>query len=313
MRESSLHAKLRGIVPPVVTPLGPDGRLDEVSLVRLIDHLIAAGVHGLFLLGSSGEVAYLDSATRSRVLQVAVRAANGRVPILSGAVDLTAARVIEQVRAAEEAGVDAVVVTPPIYALNDASEIEEHFRVIAAATPLPVFAYDIPARVRTKLDGPMLVRLGQDGVLSGVKDSSGDDVAFRHLVHQNVESGSPLAILTGHEVVVDGMLLLGADGAVPGLANVDAAGYVRLWDAALVRDWEAVSLEQSRLAALFDIVRVASTSSPDARGIGAFKVAMRELGLIDHAAMAAPVRELDADASRRVVEVLRNADLLTDA
>lgn len=304
-------SRFRGIVPPIVTPLTADGQVDEASLERLAHHLVESGVHGIFVLGSTGEVAYLTDAQRELVVRTVVGAVAGRVPVLSGVIELTTARVVAQVRMAVAAGVDAVVATAPVYALNDATEIEEHFRAIAAASAVPVLAYDIPVRVRVKLGADLLVRLGTEGVIAGVKDSSGDDVGFRRLVAANAAAGSPLTLFTGHEVVVDGMLLLGADGVVPGLGNVDAAGYARLWDLAQAGDWVGARREQDRLAALFEIVFQAVGRSGDAAGVGAFKVALAQQGLIDTPVMAFPVRALDGEVAERITSIVRAAGLLT--
>ena len=100
-----------GVVPPVVTPLTADGAIDLVSFERLVNHLIDAGVDGLFVLGSSGEVAFLSDADRSLILTESVRIAAGRVKVLTGVNDMTPARVIQQIRLAEAAGVDAIVAT----------------------------------------------------------------------------------------------------------------------------------------------------------------------------------------------------------
>ncbi len=296
--------RFRGIIPPVITPLTTDGEVDRDSLTAVVEHLVREGVDGIFALGSTGEVAYLDDARRETVIRTVVAAAAGRVPVLAGAIDTTSSRVAVAARRAEELGADAVVATAPIYAINDMAEIEEHFRAIAAATSLPVFAYDIPVRVRTKLPVDLLVRLGSDGVLAGVKDSSGDDVGFRRLVAANAAAGHPLAVLTGHEVVVDGMLLLGADGVVPGLGNVDPGGYARLWEAAQAGDWVRAREEQDRIAALFEIVFQAQGRSGDAAGVGAFKEAMRHLGLIPQATMAHPVAPLDDATVARIASIV---------
>ncbi len=298
----------RGIVPPVLTPLTTEGEVDVASLERLVDHLVTEGVHGLFVLGSTGEVAYLTDEQRDLVVRTVVRAADGRVPVMGGAIDLTTARVVERAKALVAAGADAVVATAPVYALNDLDEIERHLRAVAAAVDVPLFAYDIPVRVRTKLPADLLVRLGVEGVLAGVKDSSGDDVGFRRLVAANAAAGHPLEVLTGHEVVVDGMLLLGADGVVPGLGNVDPGGYARLWQAAQAGDWTRAREEQDRLAALFEIVFQAQGRSGDASGVGAFKVAMRHLGIIPEATMAFPVEQLD-DATVAKIAAIVDATL----
>lgn len=294
---------LHGIVPPVLTPVHDDGSLDLESLDRLVDHLIAGGVRGLFALGSSGQVAYLTDAERDAVVSRIVERAAGRVPVVVGAPDLSARRTVESGRRAQELGASAIVVTAPLYCLNDATELAEHFRIVARGLDVPVIAYDVPVRVHAKLGLDLLLELGREGTLYGVKDSSGDDVAFRRLVAANRAAGSPLAVSTGHELMVDGMALLGADGAVPGLANVDPAGYVKLWTAAQAGDWTEARAEQDRLARLFDIVFVPKGRSGDATGIGAFKAALWRLGVLATPASPRPLAPL-ADADMPAIDAI---------
>ncbi|HQA31208.1 MAG TPA: dihydrodipicolinate synthase family protein [Propioniciclava tarda] len=302
--------EFRGIIPPVLTPFTPSGELDLPSLDRLVDHLVDAGVDGLFALGSSGQVAYLTDAQRGTVVRRIVARTAGRVPVVVGTADLTAPRVIEQGRAAVAAGASGIVVTAPLYAINDAAEIGRHFRMIAAGVGAPVLAYDVPVRVHTKLGVGMLLELARDGVIVSVKDSSGDDVAFRRLVAANADAGRPMTLLSGHELMLDGMFLLGGDGGVPGLANVDPAGYVRLWRAAQASDWVAARAEQDRLARLFDIVFVPQGRSGDAGGIGAFKAALALQGVIESAAMPAPLDGLAASDVDAIGAILREVGLL---
>ena len=299
-----------GVVPPVVTPLTADGAIDLVSFERLVNHLIDGGVDGLFVLGSSGEVAFLSDADRSLILTEAVRISAGRVKVMTGVNDMTPARVIQQVRLAEAAGVDAIVATAPFYTLPSPAEIETHFRLIAAATALPIFAYDVPVRVHNKLGHEMLVRLGTEGIIAGVKDSSGDDVGFRRLVMANRAAGSPLVLFTGHEVVVDGALLLGADGVVPGLGNVDPKRYVDLFAASQAGDWDAVRRIQDELAELFDIVFQAKGVSGEAAGLGAFKTALAHLGVISTNLMSPPVPALTGETVERIQAIVDRAGLL---
>ncbi|MGC0144957.1 dihydrodipicolinate synthase family protein [Pseudactinotalea sp. Z1732] len=296
--------RICGVIPPIITPLTPEGNIDHDALAAVVEHLLAGGVDGVFVLGSTGEVAYLDDSERESVVRTVVDKVAGRVPVLVGAIDTTAGRVIHHARRAQSLGADAIVATAPLYAINDSDEIERHFRAISAASTLPLFAYDIPARVHTKLPIELLTRLGTEGVLAGVKDSSGDDVNFRRLVAANVRAGRPLMVLTGHEVVVDGMLLLGADGVVPGLGNVDPVGYVRLLETAQAGDWTRARQEQDRLAQLFEIVYQADGRSGDAAGVGAFKVAMKHLGVIPTATMAFPVEELGEAAIARICAIV---------
>jgi len=299
-----------GVIPPIVTPFAEDGSLDVASFERLIESQIAAGVNGLFALGSSGEVGFLTDAARSTVLTEAVRIAAGRVPVLAGVNDMSTARVIEQIRIAEFAGVDAVVATVPFYVRPNVVEIESHFRALAAATGLPIFAYDVPVRVNLKLERDLLIRLGLDGVIAGVKDSSGDDVGFRRLVAANEAAGRPLVLFTGHEIVVDGALLAGADGVVPGLGNVDPASYVRLFEAAKAGDWAEAKRIQDQLASLFEIVFQAQGVSGEAAGLGAFKTALQAIGIIDSNRMAHPVPTLEGETVDRIRAIVEESGLL---
>ncbi|MGP6170422.1 dihydrodipicolinate synthase family protein [Microbacterium sp. A204] len=306
----SASVAFTGVVPPVATPLLPDHSVDHASLERHVDHLISEGVSGLFALGSTGETAYFTDDERVEILRTVASATAGRVPIIAGAIELTAPRISAVGARLVDAGAQAVVTTAPLYTLNSAGEIADHFRRVAAGIDAPLWAYDVPVRVHSKLGIDLLLRLGAEGVVHGVKDSSGDDVGFRRLLAANGAAGRPLQVLTGHEVVVDAMLLAGADGVVPGLANVEASGYVRLCDAAARGDWDAARLEQERINRLFEIVFQPIGLAGDATGVGAFKAAMHARGLIDHPTMAAGVQSLDADAVQKVRGILAEMDLL---
>lgn len=303
-----MAAKISGIVPPLTIPL-KGGELDVPSLERHINRLIAAGIDGLFVLGSSGEVAFSTDERRGQILSESKRIVAGRVPIMAGVISTETERVVEHIRQAEDIGVDAVVATAPFYALQGVREIRRHFEILRESTDLPIWAYDIPACVHWKLPNDLVMDLGKAGVLSGVKDSSGDDVGFRFLSRLNAEAGHPLQLLTGHEVVVDGAYLSGADGCVPGLGNVDPDGYVRQWKAALAKDWETVRKEQDRLADLMTIVQVKDVQGFGA-GIGAFKTALQLLGVFESNEMPRPVAALSGENVEHVRGVLQKVGLL---
>lgn len=305
-----MSQQFHGVIPPVVTPLTATGELDVPSMERSLNRMIDAGVHGLFVLGSSGEVVFSTDDRRHEIISNAVRIVNGRVPVLVGCIDTETNRVIAQAKCAAELGADAIVATAPFYALGGITEIERHFRLIHDAIDLPLFAYDIPVCVHTKLPGDLMLKLGAEGILAGVKDSSGDDVGFRFLVQDNRAAGSPLALLTGHEVVVDGAYMSGADGSVPGLGNVDPAAYVRQWDAYQRGDWETVRKEQEHLAQLMRIVTVTRGVVGYGAGVGAFKTALQLLGVFESNRMPEPVAALEGDNVRAIEQVLIAQGLL---
>ena len=299
-----------GVYPPVVVPDTPDHELDVVSFERSINRMIDAGVDGLFFLGSSGEVVFSPDERRRQIISEAVRIVDHRVPVMVGIIDTETERVLEHGRVAQELGADVLVATCPFYALGGMAEVEEHFRILHAELDLPIFAYDIPVCVHTKLPWKLLAKLGAEGVLAGVKDSSGDDVSFRYLVQENEKLGHPLTLLTGHEVVVDGAYLGGADGSVPGLANVEPEGYVRMWKAAQAGDWPAVKAEQDRLNEISHIWDVTSGVQGYAGGVGAFKTAMHLMGVFDSPTMPRPVKALEGENVEAIRKVLVDNGLL---
>lgn len=182
--------------------------------------------------------------------------------------------------------------------------------MIADNIDLPLYAYDIPVCVHTKLGVDMLMRLGEEGVLAGIKDSSGDDVSFRILSIKNRDAGTPLSLLTGHEVVVDGAYMSGADGSVPGLANIDPHGYVRQWDAYQRGDWDAVREEQDRLVRLMMITQVVEGIAGFGAGVGAFKTALNLMGIFETNNMPEPVTSLTGSNVEAIAKVLAEVGLL---
>lgn len=303
--------KLGGLVPPVVTPLTTEGDIDTASLERLVEWLLDAGITGLFALGSSGETVYLTDQQREHVLNVIVRTTAGQVPVLAGAIEPSTARVIDRALAWQKVGADAIVATAPFYTRTHPAEIERHFRLIHSATTLPLLAYDIPVSVHVKLSTDLLLGLAADDVLAGAKDSSGDDATLRETII-GAQAMREFSILTGHETMVDAMMLAGVDGAVPGLANVDPHGYARLLRLCAAENWSEAKIEQDRLARLFSIVRAAppATASGSTAGLGAFKTALAARGIISTNTMSPPMRNLDTEESIIVRKHLEQAELL---
>lgn len=305
--------KLEGIIPPVVTPLTPDHQIDEVSLRKVIRHLLAGGVHGLFLLGSTSEVVFMDAPQRREVLRIAADEVAGRVPLLAGVIDPATDRCIAHARDAQAAGVDALVVTAPFYTRTSQAEIIEHFQLIHAAVPLPIMAYDIPVCVHQKLERSTLIELRRQGVIEGLKDSSGDDTNFR-LLALELRDDPDFRLFTGSELMVDTALMIGAHGCVPGLGNVDPAAYVALYQAARQAHWPEAQRLQERLIRLFAIALQGSPrTSPGASGVGGFKTALKLMGLIDEQHMHRPNLPLNTEETRRVEKILVAEGLLTHA
>ncbi|MEV0789720.1 dihydrodipicolinate synthase family protein [Kribbella sp. NPDC050459] len=306
-------ARLAGVVPPLVTPLTPEYDVDTASLARLIQYQLSGGVDGVFVLGTSGEGTFLTDEQRQVVLETAVGEVAGQVPVLAGVIDTSTNRVASHVSAALKAGVSGIVATAPFYAATHPAEIERHFTRLAELTgDTPLYAYDIPPRAGTKLPASLVTSLGERGVIAGVKDSSGQETSLRELVISRREKNlDDFVIMTGSEVTVDSALAFGVNGVVPGLGNVDPAGYVRLFKAAVAGDAAAARDEQDRLFRLFEIINVADRSRMGASSaaLGAFKAGLYLLGVISCPLTAYPSIPLDDTEIAAVRPLLERAGL----
>lgn len=308
---------LKGVVPPVCTPFTKDYEVDEKSLRRLLNHLIDGGVHGLFILGSTSEVAYLTDKRRAEVIRITMDEVKGRVPVVVGAIDTTTLRVIENVKTAVAAGVEGIVITAPFYVRTHPAEIDNHFRLIKQACgDVPLYAYDIPIAVNgVKLELSTLLNLAKDGVIQGLKDSSGNDAGIRAVVLAIKKLGlNDFAVLTGSELTVDSALIFGADGVVPGIGNIDPAGYVRIYDSVKKGDLVAARKEQERLFEMFALVDVGASNrmGRGSSAIGAFKASLKILGIIEDARTAPPAIPLNEAEIEAIKPFLLQAGLISN-
>lgn len=297
---------LRGIVTALVTPLHPDGRIDTEGLKALVDVQIGSGVHAVFPLGTTGEVSYLTTAQRVDVVGTVIEHVAGRVPVVAGVVEMSAARAIDEVRALAELRPDYLVATPPVYGDGTDGEVVAHFERIAASADAPLIAYDIPFKTHRKLTAGIVRQLVKDQTIVAVKDSSGDFRTFRGLVTELADS--PVALLTGTEQMVDVSVMMGASGAVLGLANVDPRGFVEVYDAAVAGDWERARTAQERLVRLVQImdVGVGFGLSFDSSIFGALKHVLASDGIIASAQISSGT-PLPAEAAARIDEIVQRS------
>jgi glutamate-1-semialdehyde 2,1-aminomutase len=298
-------AHLHGIIPPMCTPLTVAGEVDVASTTRLVNYLIDGGVHGIFVLGSTGEGAALTGAQKRTVIETSAAAVKGRVPIFAGVIETSTPRCIEHGLDARDAGADALVLTSSFYYRPSQAEIVEHFRQVRQAVGLPLMAYDIPTVIQTKLELSTLHTLVRDHTIIGIKDSSGVFDLFRRLIVEMREAN--FRIFTGSELLLDLCLQMGAHGSVPGLANVFPAEYVELYNLARAGQWEQAGQLQERLMACFwELISQAdSGSSFGASALGGFKTALKLKGVIATSVTLGPIRSFTTDEEGRVGSVLR--------
>jgi 4-hydroxy-tetrahydrodipicolinate synthase len=291
---------LRGIVPPVITPLSERDTLDVAGFERLLEHILAGGVHGLFLLGTSAEAPHLSIRLRKDLVVRACRQVNGRVPVLVGITDSSIVEALHMAGHAAEAGAKAVVCAPPFYVPPSQEELAGFFQKLAADLPLPLFLYNAPFVTKTSISLETLRLLAQLETIAGIKDSSGDLDYFGTIVELKRERPD-WSFFVGPERLLPATLRAGGDGGVNGGANFMPQLFVSLFNAIQAGDTRQTDQLEKTLLALNAIYTVDSTP---AAGIKAMKCACSLLGICGDR-MAEPFEALskfDRHAIRAVLE-----------
>jgi len=301
MAKAALEHPLRGIIPPMATPLIDRDTLDVEGLERLIEHILAGGVHGLFILGTTGEAPSLSHRLRHELIDRTCRQVAGRVPVLVGITDTAFVESVNIARRAADAGAGALVVAPPYYFPAGQPELLEYLEHLVPELPLPVFLYNIPSHTKLVFETET-VRAAADipGVV-GLKDSSGDMSGFRrHLAR--LKDRPDFSLLVGPEALLAEAVLLGGHGGVPGGANIWPRLYVDFYNAAADGDREALAPLEERVKRIgATIYRVGRHGSSYLKGV---KCALSCMGICDDF-MAEPFhrfRQPERDAIRRYVD-----------
>jgi 4-hydroxy-tetrahydrodipicolinate synthase len=238
--------QLHGIIPPIVTPMKDDESLDLPRLRELIDRLLLQGVHGIFVLGTTGEFYALDESEKQAVIAEAVAHVNGRVPLLAGTGGISTREVIRLTRMAEREGANAVSIITPYYISPSQSEMIQHYQRIAESTAIPVVLYNNPSTCGgLRLEAESVARLSELKNVVGIKDSSGD---MQHLLEILSLVPRSFAVLQGRDTLIFPALQAGAKGAVPSMANLAARLCVEIYTAFQRGDWQAAEAAQRRFS-----------------------------------------------------------------
>ena len=289
--------KLRGIVPPLVTPLREDETVHEEQLRRVIEHLIKAGVHGIFVNGSMGAFNLLADEEQYRAIGITVDQVAGRVPVMAGVSDTATRLVIEKANKAEELGADCVSVLPPYYGKFSRPQLVRFFREIARNVGIPLLAYNNPWTTLSIVDADTMLELADEPMIAGVKDSSNNAIQYQDMIRKL--GGRPdFSILVGTTHLTSFGLFLGADGVIEGLHHLKPEWAVAIWDAAQAGDWESVNEYQLKLESLIPFVTYGEVW-------GGVELALRELGLCDKITAHPFVSMSDPDEIAAVKELVR--------
>ena len=289
---------LRGIIPPVITPFLADESLDLGTLRKHIDHMLAKGVDGIFVLGTTGEFYALDESEKQQVVAAAIEHCRGRSPVFVGTGAETTREVVRLTRMAEKEGADGVSVITPYFIKPNQAELIDHFRRVAESTSKPVVLYNNPATCGgVSIEPETVARLAEVPNIVGIKDSSGDLQNTIELV--KLAQSDTFAVLNGRDTLILAALLFGAKGAIPATCNVAPDMCVGIYQSFVKGDVEAARKYQDRLAP----VRLALTLGT---GNGAIKEAMALLGR-PGGPNRAPIGALSAEKRQKLKEILSKA------
>jgi 4-hydroxy-tetrahydrodipicolinate synthase len=221
-----MKTKLHGVLVALVTPMKGDAEIDFRTLSKHVESMIAAGVHGLIPLGSTGEFYALSAQERHDVLQATLEATGGRVPVVAGANAGSTGDVVAFSREAEQAGCDAVMLAPPYYSLPRPDELRVHFKAVNDAIGVPIMLYNYPGRTGVDMTPEFIEQLAELPRIRYVKESTGEVGRISTLLRR---CGDRLGVFCGGDTVAFESLALGAVGWVGGVANVVPRSHVALY------------------------------------------------------------------------------------
>jgi 4-hydroxy-tetrahydrodipicolinate synthase len=297
---------LKGIVPPLVTPLSDRDTLDVSGLERLIEHLIAGGVSGLFILGTTGEGPSLGYRLRRELIERAITLAAGRVPVLAGITDTAFTESLNLARHAAEHGADSVVLAAPYYFPAGQAELIEYLGDLIKELPLPMYLYNMPGLTKVNFESGVIRAAMQWEKVIGVKDSSCDMIYFHKLLRLTKQRPD-WSLLVGPEELTAEAVLLGAHGGVNGGANIHPRLYVDLYEAAAAQDLAKVRELHTRVIELASrIYAVGRHKSAIIKGI---KCSLNLLGICSDV-MAEPFHRFEAPEREQIRDHLHALHLL---
>lgn len=288
----------KGVIPALITPFR-DGAIDEAAYVALIERQIAAGVHGLVPVGTTGETSTLSHDEHRRAVELCVQSAAGRTPVIAGAGANATDEAIELVRHAKTVGADAALVVTPYYNRPSQEGLYAHYAAINEAVQLPVVIYNVPGRTSVDISNETLARLSKLPNIVGVKDATGDVVRPSF---QRLHCGDDWLLLSGDDPSALGYMAHGGHGCISVTANVAPEQCVAFYNAVLAGDWKTGLFWQDRLVRLHKALFADASPSPT-------KFALAHLGLCEETARL-PIVPCSEKAREEVLGAMRDAGVI---
>ena len=291
--------RFQGCGTALITPFRRDGSVDEASLRRLVRRQIDAGIHFLVPCGTTGENPTLTRREHLRVVEITVEEAAGRTAVLAGAGGYNTSEIVELAREIAALGADGILSVTPYYNKPTPEGLFQHFRAVAAATPLPVVVYNVPGRTGTNVDAATLARLATIDNVAGVKEASGNIAQMAAVCNAVPDDFS---VLSGDDSVTLPLMALGGRGVISVASNEIPAEMSRMVSLALQGDFAGARQIHRRSLELIEVNFVESNPGP-------VKWAMAQMGLLEpvyRLPMVAP----QPGSQARIEKVLASLGLL---
>lgn len=212
--------EIKGIIPPIITPMNDDESVNVTELRNQVNRLINGGVHALFPFGTNGEGYILNDQEKELVLRTVIEETNGRVPVYAGSGCISTKDTIRMSKMAESLGADVLSIITPSFAAASQNELYEHYKAVAEAVPdMPIVLYNIPARTGNALAPATVGKLAEIDNIVGAKDSSGNFNNILEYISKTKASGN-FSVLSGNDALIIWNLLAGGTGGIAGCANL---------------------------------------------------------------------------------------------
>lgn len=211
--------EIKGIIPPIVTPMNEDESVNEKELRNQVNRQIKGGIHGLFPFGTNGEGYILNEKEKEEVLSIVIDETKGRVPVYAGTGCISTKDTIRQSQMAESLGADVLSIITPSFAAASQNELYDHYKAVAEAVDMPIVLYNIPARTGNALAPATVAKLSKIPNIVGAKDSSGNFDNMLQYIEQTRDS-KDFAVLSGNDSLILWNPLAGGTGGIAGCANV---------------------------------------------------------------------------------------------
>ena len=289
----------KGSIVALLTPMRPDGSVDEDAYAAFIDWQIGQGTEGIVSVGTTGESPTLSHAEHRRVVEVAVAASGKRVPVIAGAGSNSTAEAIELARHAKNVGADGVMVVTPYYNKPSQDGLYQHFMAVADATDLPLLVYNVPSRSVVDMSVETMARLARHRNIVGVKDATAN---LSRPLHTRRACGAGFLQLTGEDHTVVSFLAAGGDGCISVTGNIVpglCAALHEAWREGRVVDAIAI---QDRLLPLHDAMFCEASPGP-------VKYAASLLGRAEHT-VRLPLVAISGAARARVRDAMTELGLI---